>query len=559
MVKDLLIIIDTESGFVQRFRNRLEPENIDKQFNVVQIIPDTSLSSDQLIEKCISELRSYNDLKICGIFVDIVIYEKKDLDKVGIELAKEVKKIFPQIPTFNITGFYRSEKEMDLLADATLEIIDGVFPKNYLEGEEFSAKRLNLIFQKARMKIENTNVPVSDSTRDLTTYQLEESLTINYSYTDQRVKSQIIKIGEYKIKKIIDEILPSSEGTLSYLKPGRSGAYVFKLDAKVMRDNKSPTRPKSWILKISENKEIIEREIRNYKDIQESTLNKLYYPMLLGSSNVGEITGIMYELEKESKTLLEVLGRNITQKKVNNITQQLMEIFENLYGDPTWRIADLWKDQYPIDDELWDNIIIFFEENERFMIDRIDPNIFKRVKRLVETRGVTEKNILNINIETDLRNIHGDFNVRNILINNNNLVIIDFASFDQGHIVKDIAKLERDIIYKVVDSSSSYYLDWSRIDIWRKFSEIYSNKNIFQPKIIYNGTDKNIRNILYLIKSLRNILIKLSPRISEKEYLLSVLYFTLLSLVHPEISIHKKVVAIDNISLILNVIQSTND
>lgn len=561
MSKETILIVDTEVGFAQRFKKKLEEEGIEEKYEVINLSPNTSLPSKELIKECLDQLKDYilSIEKICGIFVDIVIYERKELDIIGIELATSIKAQFPQIPTFNITRYNRDEKEADLLATASLENIDGALPKSFLEGETFSFRRLKNIFHKANQKISMAHQKRTDFNIGKTESTIVEHLSINYTYPDHRVKSQINEIGKYNLLSLLNKIFPDSGGTISYIKPGRSGAFLFRLKTKFKSKDKSPTKPKSWVLKVAENKELIDREVKNYIDLSKSPLPKTAYPKMYRDQafSFGKLTGLVYELEEDSKTLMQFLDEDFSSENIAVLKNQISNILENLYGDPDKKVVSLWSDLYSLDVEAWNSILFFLQENKRVLVDIVDSNTLKRVENLIKSGGKTEDQIFKFDLEIDQRNIHGDFNSGNILINkNNNLILIDFASFRQDHIAKDIAKLERDIIYKVVDSLSLNYYHWPRLEVWKNFSELYDPKNFFECSISYKGKDEKIKNYLLLIKSIRSILKTLSPQFSVKEYLFSVLYFTLLALVHPDISIHKKAYAIINIELILIQIES---
>ena len=61
-----------------------------------------------------------------------------------------------------------------------------------------------------------------------------------------------------------------------------------------------------------------------------------------------------------------------------------------------------------------------------------------------------------------------------------------------------------------------------------------------------------IKKSLAFILALRRILKAESPKITEREYLAALLHYSLLAIGHPEISIQKKVFAVEYIDNILN-------
>ncbi len=134
---------------------------------------------------------------------------------------------------------------------------------------------------------------------------------------------------------------------------------------------------------------------------------------------------------------------------------------------------------------------------------------------------------------------------------NKNIVIIDFSARRQDHIAKDIAKLERDVIFRIFDAFSPNYYDWSRIEIWQYFLDLNTKENIFSKASHYNRDNTELKKSIDFIHAIRDILKKLSPNLDEKEYLCALLHYSLLTLAHPEVSIQKKVFAIQYINQIL--------
>ena len=119
-----------------------------------------------------------------------------------------------------------------------------------------------------------------------------------------------------------------------------------------------------------------------------------------------------------------------------------------------------------------------------------------------------------------------------------------------SHIAKDIAKLERDIVFRVFDAFSANYYDWTRIEVWKCFMKLVKKGGIFSTKQ-FTIDDTELQKSVNFIYGIRNILKKLSPKLDEKQYLCALLHFSLLALTHPEISIQKKIFGIQYINNIL--------
>lgn len=552
MIKDTIIIIDTDSGFVERFKLRLEEQLLIDKYQIHTISPNTTLDTEQLIQYCLTEVQKIiSAAKICGIFVDIVIVEKAGpLETTGINIASNLKTHFPNIPIFNITR-YCNAQDADIISEATLEDNDGVLAKDYLEGKNFSPKRLSNIFTKAITKREKYK---SESIQSIgTTIPATVRTAFNFNSLDPRVKYQIQEIGESQFWNLLVNLLPNAEGTISYMQPGRSGAYVFKVVAKFREENKSPTRPKGWVIKVTNKKDLLELEVKNYKELKKT---RVYYPKLFHEQLVtfNNLAGIAFELEEDSISLLECFAK-LSKDDINNAIDDILSILEKLYGDADYKQIMLWKDTYSLKNEGVLKILSLFEENEHIIHEKCNPEHKNRIIAFVSD-GVTDKvvkSVCNFEVEADMRNIHGDFNSRNILVNNNKikkLVLIDFSAMQHSHIAKDIAKLERDIVFRVFDAFSANYYDWDRIKVWKTFMDLVKKDGIFSPKQ-FTIDDIELQKSINFIYGIRNILKQLSPKLDEKQYLCALLHFSLLALTHPEISIQKKIFGIQYINNIL--------
>jgi hypothetical protein len=69
MDSEIIIIIDTEEGFSQRFKRKLDEEDISEKYQIKVIPPNTSLSSSGLIENNITQLEQFikTDIKVAVI------------------------------------------------------------------------------------------------------------------------------------------------------------------------------------------------------------------------------------------------------------------------------------------------------------------------------------------------------------------------------------------------------------------------------------------------------------------------------------------------------------
>ena len=203
-----------DEGFEKRFRKRLEEENIGDRYDLRRVVPDTTLETRHMITACSNEISQLTQTaSIKAFFVDIVILEKGAPDTIGVDIAKELRQRFPSTPVYNITSKYIHENELDILSEATLEDVDGVLVKSYLEGKRFSAKRLRNIFEKAEEKRSAYGMKTApdihkDQSEDarrlhtdvviLTALDEEQDVVLKHFPSDlQKVRNRRIRLGEH--------------------------------------------------------------------------------------------------------------------------------------------------------------------------------------------------------------------------------------------------------------------------------------------------------------------------------------------------------------------------
>ena len=193
-----LIFIETDGRFIKNIENNLKKEGLQNDYSVINIMPDTDAKNVHtlVIQSCVNQVISINteDDNIYGIFVDICIIDGES-EPLGIEIARKLRNSFPQIPIYNITNKTKHDFEFDSLSLASLENIDGVLVKSFLEGDTFSKERFEHFFQKAHLKRSITSSEISDSQKK----EKEFDIAIITSLDDPEFKA---------VKKIINNVKP---------------------------------------------------------------------------------------------------------------------------------------------------------------------------------------------------------------------------------------------------------------------------------------------------------------------------------------------------------------
>lgn len=152
--KQTLLVVDTDQEFANRFAKRLRYNKLDDRYEVVNVVPDTALPVSDIVNDVlgrISQEMTDKDLDVVAFFVDIIVIESgAELDRLGVEIAKQLKERFLNTLTFNVTGKIASNQQLDMFCEAALEESDGVLSKHFLDGEGFNESRLRRILQVRR-------------------------------------------------------------------------------------------------------------------------------------------------------------------------------------------------------------------------------------------------------------------------------------------------------------------------------------------------------------------------------------------------------------------------
>ncbi len=150
-----MIVIDTDTEFKNRFQKRLAYNKLEKDYSLINVVPNTSLGIDSMIADVLEKVDSIirKDKKnVVAFFVDIVVVEDGEIDDFGVRIAEKLSAIYPNILTFNVTGKLNFKRQLDIFSDAVLGNNDGVFSKYYLEGDYFNESRLNKILSVRKNK-----------------------------------------------------------------------------------------------------------------------------------------------------------------------------------------------------------------------------------------------------------------------------------------------------------------------------------------------------------------------------------------------------------------------
>lgn len=151
MIKKI-VIIDTESGFIENVNYALKIQQIDQDYELIQLAPITIGPTDIIVNDSLTRVSRLIQDGIYAVFVDLSFSEEAT-DNLGIVVASAIKVKFPRLPVFSITNKTKNDRDYDNLSEASLENLDGYFVKSYLFGRDFSKARFENIFRRAFEKI----------------------------------------------------------------------------------------------------------------------------------------------------------------------------------------------------------------------------------------------------------------------------------------------------------------------------------------------------------------------------------------------------------------------
>jgi thiamine kinase-like enzyme len=555
-----LILIDTEEGFRQTFEHLLKTLKLD--FVLDFIAPVVRLQNDELISDIVKRVNeNYTEAgQIAAFLVDLVVREDSQLfsleprpsgfDRVGIRVACALRKKYPHTPIFIITGKISIPSEQALVAEASLEDVDGILPKPYLTGGGFSGERLELMLSKALIKRQMGGVEVMPNA----TMKMVPS-NINIAGSDKAFANAMEECGT-ELWNLLEKLLDVGHKTIEVIQPGRSGAVVFKITMKHIFSDGSRTAPKNWIVKVAHDRALIEKEIQNYSDVKKTKLNRSSYPQPLIElpSNANGLWGIALSFEGEASTLRDTLKMIQVDNDAKRIAKCLTDTLQALYSTDPESQHGLWNHYWNRKNDLHTKLINYLNDIKTIAEEKHLLLEYKMVYEFIQTNGESCSEVSLTSVDQfETRWIHGDLNSGNVLVStspSNEIILIDFASAGKGHIVKDFAKLERDVYFRILDGEwTAESSDWDRMKIWMKLASIATSKTTS----VNEGLDliSSERALLEFIRELRSGLVKVNSNITIREYLVGLVYYSLTAILAPEMTLQKKMFGIWFVSELL--------
>jgi hypothetical protein len=558
-----LIIVDTEKGFVEQMQAALEIEQLEHEYSVEMVTPRVSVDVAAMTLDVVQHVKGLNS-DIAAIFVDIVLREGRrsgELDSSGLGVADALRAEFPTIPVYLVTEKLDGDREVDVFSLATTRDVDGVFHKSVVT-ERLTRSRLVKVVNPTRRAAtgrHRTSLVIDSTTEDNASIS-EAAETVKKRFgnaaMEPALQREVAKFGASRFWELVEDLLPGATGTIAVMRPGRSGAAVFKVTAST-RHGASQRHMKSWVVKVDSDRDRLARELAAYKDVAFTPLRREAYPRPLHESirDRRGLGGFVIELELQAVRADVFLTTSRSKHAGGQLAKRLLASLEQMYGKAEERQVKFWSDiaAPPDKHEVLASIDAISEVASHF----IEKPQIASLRNFVLSDAASKPSIREYESAVDMRMIHGDLNTGNFLISKSGVVFIDPAMRHLDYVGRDIAKVERDILLRVCDMGTPSFWDWARLQDWTRFNQMYESNLLFDLSL-FAAADETIGHLAYCVRAFRLRLSSISE-IVPSEYYLSVLGYALTGLTIPDLSMQKRVFALDLAITLMNQVERLID
>ena len=544
--KEIIAIIDGETRFMDKFEEVLNEEfSFGGKFSIKKIL---FKAADTKTKRYNVELSNIED-RLALIMVDVVTWEERALkSNATIDLnttrtiVRDLREKFPDKPIIMVTKYIR-DAFLPALSWMSLEDVDGVFAKQYLEKDPEVTKIINFDKKSLIDIIERTTTKRSSYINPSFKYMGEENskkIIEELFQPDSRSELQIENIGFTVFKNLMERLFlkkiePNSKKkwVVSYYRQGFSGCYLFKVNGGEKR---------SWVMKVGDIKKI-RTEVKNYSILKNLKKNSIIPENFTEPVQYRNFGAFLIELKEGYQVLKQYYLQNEVKQ---NIFDNLKGVLKSLYQDTQKEnFVRIWKEYYKFKGQTVLKINSFFDniKKTKWITEKFIPQEkIDKLKDFVKTQGATKEFSERLK-NAKIAHIHRDLNATNVLIRPSDykIVLIDFANYREDHIVKDIAKLETDMIFSVLDSDSENFYSLDRISVWEALFTLFKIGKLFDKKTELSSKDSEIVKIFNFIHNLRMVLQEIYPEINDLEYAAALLYYSFHYLTYPDISIQKKI------------------
>jgi len=505
------LIVDDTSWVLSTLADLLRP------------IPDSKVTECSGRESAIANVRgTFYD--VC--FIDLMLRNFEDPNAVvyeGIPLIEEIRRISYKSV---IVAYSAALKEYE-------ELNSRLFEECQKAGADIVISRASLISTSQKMR-EDINSWIADRRRKTNggrQLEFKDNLT---------TKAAIEDIGEWNLKEILEDVLPSmSKDIVSALDGGYSGAIVLQVHS----SNSAGTILKN-ILKLSRQEYMLENEFR-----RKPTIGSLHERSSVSmgthiSKNIDGWRGIIFREIIGAIPLANYLNKTelsrIVQRTLNSVVQDLyvlpakeaVVIDKNSKPEEEYKLS--WKTGATLEKSL-DNII-----NMSALISKSDRDSASIVKDYLLTVVDGRSSLITTGLFAVL---HGDLHAQNIFVKENSApIVIDFERSTSYPRLFDIAALHVDLLISRLQTGRGAEWDFKLVDTWEKWALGSFPFCLHDP-----DEDRRIKGALR-IQYIRNALVKALREnlddVSADEYGRAFLFQTARYLKFPTVSLPKKLLAI---------------
>ncbi len=571
MRKPTVVAIDTDLGVLNRFERRLEELRLHNDFEYRKIEVGQPTLSEAAKHCCdmIRELVTGGE-EIAAVFVDVAIFERSEppFDQSGLEIAEALSKEFPSIPIIGMTIHHNDHRLVSEISFSPH--IQGILIKNFFfEDEGFVGQNFLSFVARAKRKLAGTGGQQGDPS-NLPPRELQSAPTrTGHRFqiaNDPQSFYQASEIGEQALHSLLEDLFPHGSGTARSLRPGFSGSYVFKALVATAPPGISAGATRASVVKISRGNVKLEAELENFRRLRTRVKGNLY-PALSNDRLVSHHgwAALAFDMEEDATTLLEYLQRNPQAKTALDLIQKwLIPFLKAHYGrlEQSKGPVFLWRTHFELKPRVKAGVNDFLNvAGDRVLrhLGRASKRTMEQIKDFV-TDGRTFVHDVDAVVETGY--IHGDLNSRNIMVpaSEAKLVFIDFANSNQDHFMKDLAKLEIDLLLLGMDSKRWNDTEWEKITEWQRLLQLYERGKVLSPLSPKGRLASSVGLVVKLICALRSGVTTISgPRADERQYLIALLHYALCYLSYPDIQLPKKVFDVSLIGKLYESIHTAAD
>lgn len=390
----------------------------------------------------------------------------------GLEKIRDIKEIFP-----NLYIIANSQERINHYTSSKyLPTFDIFVQKDFLINKDYQ----NHIVDKIRSSFKKNIYLTIDNTSEFGKY-------------DKEFLSDILKDITF-IDHTLDPEFTVSKIKLFSLYGGWSDSQVFKME---MYSSKG-LKLTNAILKVSTNKELITREVKNYLKFVKLYIPYMDRPEMIGYSYTRNLGAICYSFAYDDNKEFKSLSEYLISKDIDKLEKAIEVMFKSSrsrwYNERNWKKST--QGLTPYYTEKWIPDLSRQEQSELSF-----KKIIKCHDGLVDGTDIqilnyTYKNPSTILFARQLSKYtetisHRDLNTNNILLSSDDdLTYIDFSETNYGHVFEDFVTFEG-----AIRTTVNLNLSFSKL---LELEELFSHKNLPKNKKLTKYDD-------YIIKVYKSI------------------------------------------------------